>query len=59
MLSTISASRKNKSLFSTKWVKLTPKISHVFGPGTWANVIDAINFRAEAKRLTQRTMQKK
>ena len=27
MLSTIYASRKNRSLLSTKWVKLTPKIS--------------------------------
>ena len=35
MLSTTSASRKNKSLPSTKWVKLTFKISHFFGSGTW------------------------
>ena len=28
-LSSISASRKNRSLISTKWVKLTPKISHI------------------------------
>ena len=39
MLSTISASRKNRSLFSIKWVKLTPKISHFFGPGTWTNYL--------------------
>ena len=26
---------KNMSLLSTKWVKLTPKISHFFGSGTW------------------------
>ena len=35
MLSTISASRKIRSPLSTKWVKLTPKLSHFFGPGTW------------------------
>ena len=35
MLSTISVSRKTRSLLSTKWVKLTSKISHFFGPGTW------------------------
>ena len=51
--------KKNRSLLSTKWVKLTPKTSHFFGPGTWTNVIDRINFRAEAKRLTDKTMQKK
>ena len=26
--------KKNKSLLSTKWVKLTQKISHFFRPGT-------------------------
>ena len=40
MLSAISASKenqkkKNRSLFSTEWIKLKPKISHFFGPGTW------------------------
>ena len=37
MLSTISASKNNnnRSLLSTKWVKVTPKISHFFGPGTF------------------------
>ena len=34
MLSNISVSRKNWPLLSTKWAKLTPKISNIFGSGT-------------------------
>ena len=29
---------EKSSLLSTKWVKLTPEISHFFGPGTWTRV---------------------
>ena len=41
MLSTISTSRKNKFLLSTKWVKLTPKISHflALAPGLLTEIV--------------------
>ena len=34
-MSSMSASRKNMSLLSTKWAKLTPKISTFLAYGTW------------------------
>ena len=47
MLSTISASRKDMSLLSTKWIKLIPKISDIFGPGLEYIDIKQENFQTQ------------
>ena len=51
MLWTIDASRKNKSQLSTKWVKLTPEISHfsVLAPGLFKTLTASVRHHAYGK----------
>ena len=57
MFLTTSASRRNRSVLSTKWVKLSPKISHFFGPDTWPINSSGHNARFSSCWLSQLTSQ--